>query len=75
LTIELPATLDSAAFIYYSTSPNASGLLAPEQRRRGKQPFMQAQAIHARSFIPIQIRRKCASRISAEFARPRICSP
>ncbi len=57
LTIQLPANAKFVR-IFYSTSPTASGLqwLAPEQTAGKKTSYMfsQAQAIHARSFIPLQ---------------------
>jgi len=57
LTINIPADTDSVV-IDYQTSPEASGVqwLTPEQTAGKKHPFLftQAQAIHARSFIPLQ---------------------
>ena len=57
LTVQLPSDAKFVR-IAYSTSPNASGLqwLSPEQTAGKTSPYMfsQAQAIHTRSFIPLQ---------------------
>jgi leukotriene-A4 hydrolase len=57
LTIDIPTDVNSIV-ISYQTSPTASGVqwLTPEQTAGKKHPFLftQAQAIHARSFIPLQ---------------------
>ena len=57
LRIAMPAGADRVR-VTYSTSPGARGLqwLAPSQTAGKKQPFLfsQAEAIQARSFIPLQ---------------------
>lgn len=57
LRILLPETADAVS-IRYRSSPQASGLqwLEPAQTSGRRQPFMfsQSQAIHARSWIPLQ---------------------
>mgnify|MGYP003110696207 FL=1 len=57
LTIAMPRQYEQVR-IHYATSPDASGLqwLAPSMTSGGKTPFMfsQSQAIHARSWVPLQ---------------------
>ena len=57
LTIHLPGAATKVR-IAYSTRPEATGLqwVAPSQTAGGKHPFLytQAQALHARSFVPLQ---------------------
>jgi leukotriene A-4 hydrolase/aminopeptidase len=57
LRIELPDAVDTVE-VRYRTSPSATGLqwLAPEQTATRTHPYLfsQAQAIHARSFVPCQ---------------------
>jgi len=57
LTITLPRQYEQVR-ITYTTSPQASGLqwLSPAMTSGGKTPFMfsQSQAIHARSWVPLQ---------------------
>jgi len=57
LTITLPRQFEQVR-IRYATSPGASGLqwLSPTMTAGGKTPFMfsQSQAIHARSWVPLQ---------------------
>lgn len=57
LSITLPEGVNSVT-VAYSTSPEASGVqwLTPAQTAGKQHPFLftQAQAVHARSFIPLQ---------------------
>ncbi|MEX2962537.1 M1 family metallopeptidase [Microbulbifer sp. TYP-18] len=73
LSIELPQNATTVA-IRYSTSPDASGVqwLEPQQTAGGDFPFLftQAQAIHARSFIPLQDSPKVRMTYNATIRTP-----
>ena len=73
LRIAMPATA-ARVRIAYSTSPDASGLqwLEPAQTAGRRHPFMysQAQAVHARSFVPLQDTPRVRSTYSASLRVP-----
>ena len=74
LTIDLPADADRVR-VAYSSSPEASGLqwLKPEQTADKKTRFMfsQGQAIHTRSFIPLQDSPQVRITYSAKVRTPK----
>ena len=74
LSIKLPKTATTVA-IRYRTSPDASGVqwLEPQQTAGGEHPFLftQAQAIHARSFAPLQDSPKVRITYNATIRTPK----
>lgn len=74
LAIDLPSNANSVT-IEYSTAPTASGVqwLSPAQTAGGKHPFVftQAQATHARSFIPLQDSPKVRMTYDATLRTPK----
>jgi aminopeptidase N len=74
LTIQVPAR-NARVRVRYATSPGASGLqwLAPEMTQGKQQPFMfsQSEAIHARSWVPLQDTPGVRFTYSAHIAAPK----